>query len=132
MSTETERRAGTLTLVTPPEEPKIPYRPYTLARKKADKLQLLSHGGVSDRLRYALVLRLRHSPPRLLSVIYADCVFTLVGDSLAELEDWLDKERVESVQVFDARYHLPPEPGTPVIEKMTIEPRGQGGERPLH
>ena len=132
MGPETERRVGRLELVAPPEAPKIPYQPYRLARTKADKLQLLGHGGTSDRLRYALVLRLRHSPPRLLSLIYADGVFTLTGSDLGDLEQQLDEERVECVQVYDARHHLPPEPGTPIIEKLTIEPRGQGSERTLH
>jgi hypothetical protein len=49
------------------------------------------------------VLRLHRTVPNLLSVIYADCAFTIVGWHLDALEKLLDRERVAAIHDFSPR-----------------------------
>jgi hypothetical protein len=115
------------------EDTREEYQPYKVSPTgKPQKLRLIERGQRRDSLRYCFVLRLRHTPPSLLSVIYADCVFTLVGQHLDELEKLLDDERVAEIHVFNPLYHRPPAEGTPLIEKIRLEPRREAGERLMH
>ena len=115
------------------EDSRVEYRPYK-QRPSGNllRLRLIDPGQSRDCLRYCFILRIRHTAPNLLSVIYADCVFTLIGQPLDELERLLDDERVSEIHVFNPRIHLPPPPGTPVIEKIRIESRREAGERLMH
>jgi hypothetical protein len=116
-----------------PEDARQEYQPYKLILKgKEQKLKLIDRGRVCDSLRYCFVLRLRRTPPNLLSVIYADCVFTLIGQHLDEIEKLLDDERIGEIHVFNPLYHHPPPAGTPIIEKIRLDPRREAGERMLH
>lgn len=116
-----------------PEFLMLSYQPYKLVTTgKGQKLKLIDRGHVCDSLSYCFVLRLRHTPPNLLSVIYADCAFTLVGQHLDEFEKLLDDERVAEIHVFNPLHHLPPSPGKPIIEKLRLDPRREAGERMLH
>jgi hypothetical protein len=115
------------------EDTREDYQPYKISSAgKQQKLRLIERGQRRDSLRYCFVLRLRHTQPSLLSVIYADCVFTLVGRNLDELERLIDDERVAEIHVFNALYHRPPPPTAPIIEKIRIEPRREAGKRLLH
>jgi hypothetical protein len=115
------------------EDAREPYQPYKLVTTgKGQKLKLIDRGLVCDTLRYCFVLRLRRTWPNLLSVIYADGAFTLVGQHLDELEKLLEDERIAEIHVFNPLYHRPPPAGTPLIEKIRLDPRREAGERHLH
>ncbi len=115
------------------EDTRVEYQPYK-QRPSGNllRLRLIDRGLSRDLLRYCFILRIRHTAPSLLSVIYADCVFTLVGQYLEELERLLDDERVSEIHVYNPLHHRPPPPGTPIIEKIRMEPRREAGERPMH
>ena len=106
------------------EDPRI-YRPYdknhTVKQKLA--LDLVDQGVTIDTLYYPYMLRVRYTPPRLLSVVYFDAVFTIAWRHLDELRWMIRDHLVSEVHVFNAHYHYPPPAHTPIIEKILIEPR---------
>jgi len=72
------------------------------------------------------------TPPHLLSLICFDCVFTIHGRHLDELRRLVRDYLVSEVHVFNARYHDAPPPHTPVIEKITLEPRRAHDQQSTH
>ena len=70
-------------------------------------LDLIAPGLTIDTLYYPYMLRVRYTPPRLLSLICFDCVFTLAGDSGGAAQLIRD-HLVSEVHVFNARYHHAP------------------------
>jgi hypothetical protein len=101
------------------------YRPYDKGHtaKQRLTLDLIDRGMHIDTLYYPYMLRVRFTPPHLLSLICFDGVFTLRGHHLDELRRLIRDHLVSEVHVFNARYHDAPPPQTPLIEKITLEPR---------
>ena len=109
---------------TPDEDARL-YRPYDICHttKQKPALDLIDRGRTIDTLYYPYMLRVRYTPPRLLSLVCFDCVFTITGRHLDELRRLLRDHLVSEVHVFHADHHDMPPPRTPCIEKITIEPR---------
>lgn len=101
------------------------YRPYDRGHtaKQRLTLDLIDQDLHIDTLYYPYMLRVRFTPPSLLSLICFDGVFTLRGRHLDELRRLIRDHLVSEVHVFNARYHDAPPPQTPLIEKITLEPR---------
>ena len=106
------------------EDPRL-YRPYDRGHtaKQRLTLDLIDRDLHIDTLYYPYMLRVRFTPPHLLSLICFDGVFTLRGQRLEELRRLIRDHLVSEVHVFNARYHDAPPPQTPLIEKITLEPR---------
>lgn len=121
----------------PPEDtdetPRL-YRPYDIghAAKQRLTLDLIDLGLSIDTLYYPYMLRVRFTPPRLLSLVCFDCVFTITGRHLDELRRLIRDHLVSEVRVFNAHYHDAPPPHTPLIEKITIEPRRTHEQHSMH
>src|SRR5688500_11592491 len=71
----------------PDVDGRLPYRPYEKHHTGKQKmvLDLVGVDGTTDSLYYPYMLRVRYTPPRLLSVVYFDGVFILTGRDLVEL-----------------------------------------------
>ena len=106
------------------EDPRL-YRPYDRGHtaKQRLTLDLIDRDLHIDTLYYPYMLRVRFTPPHLLSLICFDGVFTIRGKQLDELRRLIRDHLVSEVHVFNARYHDAPPPHTPLIEKITLEPR---------
>ena len=106
------------------EAPRL-YRPYDKGHtaKQRLTLDLIDRDLHIDTLYYPYMLRVRFTPPRLLSLLCFDCVFTIRGQYLDELRRLIRDHLVSEVHVFNARYHDAPPLQSPLIEKITIEPR---------
>ena len=118
----------------PEEEGRILYRPYDIghAAKQRFTLDLIAQDGTTDTLYYPYMLRVRYTPPRLLSLICFDCVFTLTGRHLEELRKLVRDHLVSEVRVFNAHRHQAPPAHLPVIETITIEPRRPPEQHTMH
>jgi hypothetical protein len=110
------------------------YRPYDKGHtaKQRLTLDLINQGLSIDTLYYPYILRVRYTPPRLLSLVCFDCVFTIRGHHLDELRRLIRDHLVSEVHVFNARYHDAPPPHTPLIENITIEPRRTHEQPSVH
>jgi hypothetical protein len=109
-----------------PLEPdgRVPYCPYERFHTGKQKLSLDLVGPDStDTLYYPYLLRVHCTPPRLLSIVYFDCVLHLTGRILDDLRALLRDHMISEIRVFNARRHLPPPPDTPLIETLALEPR---------
>jgi hypothetical protein len=115
------------------EDPRL-YRPYDKSHTANQRLtlDLIDRELHIDTLYYPYMLRVRFTPPHLLSLICFDCVFTIRGKHLDELRRLVRDYLVSEVHVFNARYHDAPPPQTPVIEKITIEPRRAHDQQSTH
>jgi hypothetical protein len=117
-----------------PDEDARPYRPYELGHtaKQTLALDLIDQDLHTDTLYYPYMLRVRYTPPRLLSLVCFDCVFTITGYRLDELRRLIRDHLVSEIRVFNARYHDAPPPHTPLIEKITIESRRTHEQHSMH
>src|SRR5438270_1155384 len=95
---------------TPDEDARL-YRPYETSHttKQTLALDLIDQGLTIDTLYYPYMLRVRYTPPRLLSLVCFDCVFTITGRHLDELRRLVRDHLVSEVHVFNARYHDAPQ-----------------------
>lgn len=91
--------------------------------KECPALDLIDQGMTIDTLYYPYVLRVRYTPPRLLSLVYFDAVFTIAGRHLDELRRLIRDRLVSEVHVFNTQYFDPPLAHMPLIEKILLEPR---------
>src|SRR6186997_1344079 len=91
---------------TPDEDPRR-YRPYELGHtaKHTQALDLIDQDLHIDTLYYPYLLRVRYTPPGLLSLICFDCVFTLAGYHLDALRPLIRDHMISAIHVFNPRHH---------------------------
>ena len=93
------------------QDPRL-YRPYDRGHtaKQRLTLDLIDQDLHIDTLYYPYMLRVRFTPPHLLSLICFDGVFTIRGQRLEELRRLIRDHLVSEVHVFNTRYHDTPRP----------------------